>query len=431
MEKALEIIKSNKIYTEIFKNVMKKYKQYSKITGYFNITPKNNEEMDILANFDINVYNNKKAKIKSKDVEKLFTKQLKNSDFLQLLSFVTKEEPTTNKEVKELLVSKEEEFFRNLIRACQDGIGKEWIIKSIETKLYGYQSIRRLYKKALDENSINTLKDELIKCINAINKLPYLENKYESLVVFSAKHTKDPHFFDKGSVYGNILINALVYKDSQGINKNEIDNIDKLNKLYYTFGLLKDEISNSTCIYKLTGVLEDKSIEFLNMINEPFNISLSNIQKLDYITCKNDRVFIFENPAVFHSIIQDFDIDESIVCTSGQLNLSSYMLLNKIKNLDKIYYAGDFDPEGLQFADKLKDVYKDKVEFMLYDEKYYEKIISDKELDLKRISKLRSIKSKDLKDISDSLMKYKKAAYQELLIDYYKQYIKYEVKSLS
>lgn len=431
MEKALEIIKSNKIYTEIFKNVMKKYKQYSKITGYFNITPKNNEEMDILANFDINVYNNKKAKIKSKDVEKLFTKQLKNSDFLQLLSFVTKEEPTTNKEVKELLVSKEEEFFRNLIRACQDGIGKEWIIKSIETKLYGYQSIRRLYKKALDENSINTLKDELIKCINAINKLPYLENKYESLVVFSAKYTKDPHFFDKGSVYGNILINALVYKDSQGINKNEIDNIDKLNKLYYTFGLLKDEISNSTCIYKLTGVLEDKSIEFLNMINEPFNISLSNIQKLDYITCKNDRVFIFENPAVFHSIIQDFDIDESIVCTSGQLNLSSYMLLNKIKNLDKIYYAGDFDPEGLQIADKLKDVYKDKVEFMLYDEKYYEKIISDKELDLKRISKLRSIKSKDLKDISDSLMKYKKAAYQELLIDDYKQYIKYEVKSLS
>ena len=64
MEKALEIINSNKIYIEIFKNVMKKYKQYSKITGYFNITPKNNEEMDILASFDTNVYNNKKAKIK-------------------------------------------------------------------------------------------------------------------------------------------------------------------------------------------------------------------------------------------------------------------------------------------------------------------------------------------------------------------------------
>ena len=403
MEKALEIINSNKIYIEIFKNVMKKYKQYSKITGYFNITPKNNEEMDILASFDTNVYNNKKAKIKSKDVEKLFTKKLKNFDFLQLLSVVTKEELITNKQVREILVNNEVEFFSTLIKFCENGIGKEW-------------------------SNINYLKEDLIKCINAINNLPYLENKYESLAIFSARHTKDPHFFDKDSIYGKLLINALVYKDSQGVNKNEINNIDKLNKLYYRFGLLKDEISNSTCIYKLTGELEGNRIDFLNMINEPFNISLSNIQKLDYIICKNNRVFIFENPAVFQSIIQDTDIDESIICTSGQLNLSSYMLLNKIKNLDKIYYAGDFDPEGLQIADKLKDLYKDKVEFMLYDEKYYEKIISDKELDLKRIGKLKSIKDKDLKYISNYLIKYKKAAYQELLIDEYKQYIRQQVK---
>ena len=428
MEKALEIINSNKIYIEIFKNVMKKYKQYSKITGYFNITPKNNEEMDILASFDTNVYNNKKAKIKSKDVEKLFNKKLKNFDFLQLLSVVTKEELITNKQVREILVNNEVEFFSTLIKFCENGIGKEWIIAALQKKLYGYPSIKKLYKKALDESNINYLKEDLIKCINAINNLPYLENKYESLAIFSARHTKDPHFFDKDSIYGKLLINALVYKDSQGVNKNEINNIDKLNKLYYRFGLLKDEISNSTCIYKLTGELEGNRIDFLNMINEPFNISLSNIQKLDYIICKNNRVFIFENPAVFQSIIQDTDIDESIICTSGQLNLSSYMLLNKIKNLDKIYYAGDFDPEGLQIADKLKDLYKDKVEFMLYDEKYYEKIISDKELDLKRISKLKSIKDNDLKDISNYLMKYKKAAYQELLIDEYKQYIRQQVK---
>lgn len=54
--------------------------------------------------------------------------------------------------------------------------------------------------------------------------------------------------FDKDSICRKLLINALVYKDSQGVNKNEINNIDKLNKLYYRFGLLKDEISNSTYI---------------------------------------------------------------------------------------------------------------------------------------------------------------------------------------
>ena len=262
MEKALEIINSNKIYIEIFKNVMKKYKQYSKITGYFNINPKNNEEMDILASFDTNVYNNKKAKIKSKDVEKLFTKKLKNFDFLQLLSVVTKEELITNKQVREILVNNEVEFFSTLIKFCENGIGKEWIISALQKKLYGYPSIKKLYKKALDESNINYLKEDLIKCINAINNLPYLENKYESLAIFSARHTKDPHFFDKDSIYGKLLINALVYKDSQGVNKNEINKI-----LLDSFDHVKIGIAKNQALFEMENckvVTRTLDGEFLN-----------------------------------------------------------------------------------------------------------------------------------------------------------------------
>lgn len=423
MEKALEIINSNDIYLEIFKNIKNKYKQHSKITGQFSIIAKNQDEMDILGCFDTNVYINKKAKIKSKDVEKLFNKLLKNADFLQLLSFVIKEDLITNKEEKELLLNKELEFFNELIDKAQNGDGREWIVECINKKLYGYQSIIRLFNKSIKDNNEEGLKEDLLKCINAINNLPYLENKYENLAIFSAKQTRDPHFFDNGSTYGNLLINALVYKSSKCLDKKEINNIDKLNKLYYDFGLVKDEISNSTCIYNLVGNIGNEQIDFLNKIKEPFNISLSNLQKLDYIRCMNNRVFIFENPAVFHSIIQDLDIKESLICTSGQLNLSSYILINKIQNLEKIYYAGDFDPEGLQIAQRLMSVYKDKVEFMLYDRKCYEKNVSDKQVESTRLNKLKSIKSDELKDIVDSLLQYKKAAYQELLIDDYKKYI--------
>ena len=56
------------------------------------------------------------------------------------------------------------------------------------------------------------------------------------------------------------------------------------------------------------------------------------------------------------------------------------------------------------------------------------KLFRIKSSDLKRIGKLKSIKDKDLKDISNYLIKYKKAAYQELLIDEYKQYIRQQVK---
>jgi DNA topoisomerase IA len=59
----------------------------------------------------------------------------------------------------------------------------------------------------------------------------------------------------------------------------------------------------------------------------------------------------------------------SLICTSGQLNLSYHIDLDKIKDLEFIYYAGDFDPEGLLIADKIKLKYKEKVKFIFYDEK--------------------------------------------------------------
>lgn len=103
--------------------------------------------MDILASFDTNVYNNKKAKIKSKDVEKLFTKKLKNFDFLQLLSVVTKEELITNKQVREILVNNEVEFFSTLIKFCENGIGKEWLYRLYKKSYMDIQVLKSYIKK--------------------------------------------------------------------------------------------------------------------------------------------------------------------------------------------------------------------------------------------------------------------------------------------
>lgn len=66
---------------------------------------------------------------------------------------------------------------------------------------------------------------------------------------------------------------------------------------------------------------------------ELLQLSISNLLKIEYMKAKNNTVFIFENPAVFHRISKVFDDCISIICTSGQLNLSYYMLLNKITNL--------------------------------------------------------------------------------------------------
>ena len=54
--------------------------------------------------------------------------------------------------------------------------------------------------------------------------------------------------------------------------------------------------------------------------------------KIDYLESINNTVFIFENPAVFHKILKVNVDNISLICTSGQLNLSSYIVLNFICN---------------------------------------------------------------------------------------------------
>lgn len=141
--------------------------------------------------------------------------------------------------------------------------------------------------------------------------------------------------------------------------------------------------------------------------------------KIDYIKAVNDIIYIFENPAVFNEVLKSIGNNASLICTSGQLNLSSYILIDKIKDLKNIYYAGDFDPEGLIIADKISARYKGKVMFLLYDKCVYEHIKSSNDITQSRLAILDKIKTKELMEIKEALQSEKKAAYQELLIDEY------------
>src|SRR5699024_1894792 len=50
------------------------------------------------------------------------------------------------------------------------------------------------------------------------------------------------------------------------------------------------------------------------------------------------------------------------VCTSGQLKEASWQLLDLLVQKDcQLYYAGDFDPEGLSIADRLWQQYGGRV----------------------------------------------------------------------
>ena len=422
MKESLDLINSNKIYKKIFLEVYSKYKKYGKITGSFTLKAATTEERQILFNFDSKVLTEGKAKIKCSTVRDLFNRKLKEYSFEELLVKVVGKELKTNKEVKDEEKEQEEKFYNDILKASDDGVGKQWFIEILDKKKYGYNIIVRKYKSEI--RNLKELKRKIILIINSLNKLPYLNNEYENIAVFSAVNTKDSHFFDNDKFTGRLFIKAISFI----LNKDEPKDINEINELYYEVGILKDEISNHTTIYGLNAFNRDnsevKAINSFNIWKEPLQISISNLLKIDYLEAINNTVFIFENPAVFHKILKMSDDNISLICTSGQLNLSSYIVLNKIRNLKNIYYAGDFDPEGLMIAYKIKKRYKEKVKFLNYTRESYINTMSNNIIEEKSMSQLNKINCSELDEVINELRINKRAAYQELLIDEYLDLIK-------
>lgn len=422
MKESLDLINSNKIYKKIFLEVYSKYKKYGKITGSFTLKAATTEERQILFNFDSKALTEGKAKIKCSTVRDLFNRKLKEYSFEELLVKVVGKELKTNKEVKDEEKEQEEKFYDDILKDSDDGVGKQWFIEILDKKKYGYNIIVRKYKSEI--RNLKELKRKIILIINSLNKLPYLNNEYENIAVFSAVNTKDSHFFDSDKFTGRLFIKAISFI----LNKDDPKDINEINELYYEVGILKDEISNHTTIYGLNAFNMDssevKAVNSFNLWKEPLQISISNLLKIDYFEAINNTVFIFENPAVFHKILKVNGDNISLICTSGQLNLSSYILLNKIRNLKNIYYAGDFDPEGLMIAYKIKKRYKDKVKFLNYTRESYINTMSNNIIEEKSMSQLNKINCSELDEVINELRINKRAAYQELLIDEYLDLIK-------
>lgn len=89
-----------------------------------------------------------------------------------------------------------------------------------------------------------------------------------------------------------------------------------------------------------------------------------------------------------------------LLCTFGQLKLSGIRLVDLLAESHcKIYYVGDFDPEGLQIADKLLCRYSSgsvqSWHMSFHDYRCIEKVDDLSQL---RLHKLKNIQSAELQE---------------------------------
>ncbi len=239
------------------------------------------------------------------------------------------------------------------------------------------------------------------------------------LPVLASYVARDPHVFDRGNPAGEMLIDALciVHGFSPPSNQQETA------ELLYKSGILIDEISNYITLAGLFAYKGGRVHPVWQAAvdeGEVLQIPLASLVKIDRITSPTGRVFVVENPAVFSSILDEFDGEAvpPLICSYGQIKLAGLLLLDRLaEEGTDIYYSGDFDPEGLLIADKLVQRYSNRLKLWHYGIKDYRKTLSEHTLSSKRLSMLRSVKTSALQDVAKEMLLLKKSGYQELLLD--------------
>lgn len=83
----------------------------------------------------------------------------------------------------------------------------------------------------------------------------------------------------------------------------------------------------------------------------------------------------------------------------------------------KIYYAGDFDPEGMLIAQKLSQYYKGEFYYWHMKVEDYELCKSKETISSRRMKTLERITDERLKPVAEAIKKYGTAGYQERLTE--------------
>lgn len=404
------------VYKKLFAKIQEKYAGIGHFGGTFLLNDLTREEKEQLGGFFQKDFSGQKSvRITAKQMEKA----LQNSRFCdftwkEILELCLEKPLLIKKEEKQKEEQQREAWFQNIQLRLKNPDFQSWIFEVLQNKKESYLFLLQQYKENKKE-----LEDLLQKTDQAAETLAAAE-KRELLAVFAAQVTGNPHYFDEGEPAEKCLSSYLKWKLKKE-RRDGLSNAEYKNRIYFEAGILKDELSNDVLTYGLHAWKENgeihPGIEGFFKCREPLKLTLKTLGGIGKITGEPD-IYMVENPAVFSRLVEKYP-DRTILCGNGQPKFSVFVLLDKLVPGSTIYYAGDFDPEGLQIAQNLKKRYTEHFILWKYEAEYYQKYKSEVQLDDRRIRKLDKIDLPELQEIKEAMRREKYAAYQEAMIEEY------------
>ena len=422
INEAVEYFKKKPVYEKLFNEFKKKYESHGKIGGIALLTGLSTGDKEDISSFLMKDFTSEEEVRVS---AKLFEKALLKSRFSSLttLDIITRYfgiKLRTNKEKSEEDVGKRAEYLAELTGYTDKAYIKEWLTGVFCTGADGAVVIARSYNA--DKNELKIILQKLIK---AIPMLPYFQGgkKKELLAVFAAQTAGNPHFFDDNTLAGNLLTAFLRDYFRFGY-EDDLSEAENRSKVLFKAGLIKDTLSNDVIVFGIRGRCVDGSLHqgmegFLHQ-KEPVKLSLLTLANLEetFTNSVDRRVYIVENPAVFSILTSRFP-EKAFICSYGQIRRAVFMLLDLFDKNTVFSYAGDFDPEGLLIAERLKKRYGERLAFWKYEPEMYLKYMSEEKLTKQRIKKLDGVRDATLLKIAELMREEGRAAYQESMLEEY------------
>lgn len=422
LDEITEIFKREKGFDRLFSLFIKKYNSYERVEKGISVVLNNptKEEKQALSGFTGTDYSrNKSIKITAKKMEKAilktkYGKALEGITFQQILECYHGKSLISNREASEIFLKERDSYFE----AFKQDTESELFLKLLDwIKSTKYNRFYQLYQqdKAALTLALNHLKKAF--CI-----LP-LEND-EYLAMFAANVTGNPHAFDANENEGRLFIYALqiVYALENDWEIRDL-NAEERAQILYHFKIMTDDLLNFVSVYHVTGVNQDgkENQLLLGATKEKafFHVPLREVVKLEYVQSASgkNRLFVIENSSVASHVVNELlkcGIEETIVSSNGQFKIATLKFLDAfVESGGIVYYSGDYDPEGILMAYKLKRRYGNQLVYWNYDVDTYLMSHPREQISEKRLKQFHLIEGTELQSLIQEIKERKKTGYQE------------------
>lgn len=327
---------------------------------------------------------------------------------------------STNQGQKQELQKKKQAYLEKICDAFMgqgrgESAAASWIRAVISSKRYGYQILMREYGK--DPAQAEALARNVG---NALRKLESIETvEGESLLaVFAAEVSGNPHYFDRGTVAGQLLVHAISYWKKAEFPQNA----HEWRELLLLAGIVPDNVSSMLHAYGLRLRSEEgwhPAYDAFCTLQEPYVITMENLRGITGVQAKGERVYVVENEMVFSYLVSHVkDSRFTLLCTSGQLRFVALEVIRMIlESGTRILYSGDIDPDGIGIADRLWQKFGDGIQIWRMSPEDYEHSLSGERIGDLGIAKLEAIKNPLLRKTVECMKPKRMAAYQENILE--------------